>query len=210
MRVAIVEDHADELQGFLEELRRADDVEVVATAQTAEEARQKFPAAQPDIIVVDLVLPDGTGAGIITELRVLMPSVHYVVLSAYEDYDRIYSAILAGAVGYLGKTYVGDGLVAALRDVHAGGSPISSPIARKVLQAFQVSVRPQLPISTLTIREQEILHVLASGRSYKDIANALCISTETVRTHVRNIYQKLQVDSWRKINQSDLYNNTSS
>lgn len=210
MRVAIVEDHADELQGFLEELQRADDVEVVATAQTAEEARQKFPAAQPDIIVVDLVLPDGTGAGLITELRVLMPSVHYVVLSAYEDYDRIYSAILAGAVGYLGKTYVGDGLVAALRDVQAGGSPISSPIARKVLQAFQVSVRPQLPISALTIREQEILHVLASGRSYKDIANALCISTETVRTHVRNIYQKLQVDSWRKINQSDLYNNTSS
>lgn len=210
MRVAIVEDHADELQGFLEELQRADDVEVVATARTADEARQKFSAAQPDIIVVDLVLPDGTGAGLITELRVLMPSVHYVVLSAYEDYDRIYSAILAGAVGYLGKTYVGDGLVAALRDVHAGGSPISSPIARKVLQAFRVSVRPQLPISTLTIREQEILHVLASGRSYKDIANALCISTETVRTHVRNIYQKLQVDSWRKINQSDLYNSTSS
>ncbi|MCO6466866.1 MAG: response regulator transcription factor [Bradyrhizobiaceae bacterium] len=210
MRVAIVEDHADELQGFLEELQRADDVDVVATARTADEARQKFSAAQPDIIVVDLVLPDGTGAGLITELRVLMPSVHYVVLSAYEDYDRIYSAILAGAVGYLGKTYVGDGLVAALRDVHAGGSPISSPIARKVLQAFQASVRPQLPISTLTIREQEILHILASGRSYKDIANALCISTETVRTHVRNIYQKLQVDSWRKINQSDLYNNTSS
>lgn len=205
INVAIVEDHENELQGIKHDLERAADIAVVVTAATVAEAINELPKHAVDVAIVDLELPDGKGHSVITQLRNRMPQTSFIVLSGYEEYDRIYAAILAGAVGYLGKVYVGDTLVQCVRDVHAGGSPISSPIARKVLQAFQAAVKPQLPIGKLTTREQEILHILASGRSYQDIADTMFISVETVRTHVRNLYKKLQVHSWRELGTDRLY-----
>jgi DNA-binding NarL/FixJ family response regulator len=205
IRIAIVEDHHDELQGFLHDLSSAEDIEVVATATCAAQAKSLFPAAKPDIVIVDLVLPDSKGSTLIIELRAILPNTSFLVVSAYEDYDRIYSAILSGAVGYLGKVFVQGDLARAIRDVYAGGSPMSSPIARKVLQAFHIMSRPTSLLSKLSSREQEILHILATGRSYKDISESLYISIETVRTHVRNIYRKLQVHSWKDIKPEDLY-----
>jgi DNA-binding NarL/FixJ family response regulator len=205
INVGIIEDHSDELKGFLRDLSREKDIHVVATAKSAAEARTAIVSAQPHVVIVDLVLPDCAGAALIVELRAALPDSEFLVLSAYEDYDRIYSAILAGAVGYLGKVYLKGGLAAAVRDVHAGGSPMSSPIARKVIQAFHVTSKATMNIGRLSDREQQILHILATGRSYREIAEALFISVETVRTHVRNIYRKLQIHTWTQINQSHLY-----
>lgn len=207
IRVGIVEDHANELQGIMHDLGRASDITVCVTASNVQEAVKVLPEHELDVIIVDLELPDGTGQSVISQLRHRIPLASFMVLSAYEEYERIYAAILAGAVGYLGKVYVADTLIQSVRDVYAGGSPISSPIARKVLQAFQVAVKSQLQIGKLTTREQDILHVLATGRSYQDIADTMFISVETVRTHIRNIYKKLQVRSWREIGKQDLYGN---
>lgn len=207
IRVGIVEDHDNELQGIVRDLARASDITVCVTAGSAQEAVKVLPEYELDVIIVDLELPDGTGQSVISQLRHRIPTASFIVLSAYEEYERIYAAILAGAVGYLGKVYVADTLIQSVRDVYAGGSPISSPIARKVLQAFQVAVKPQLQIGKLTTREQDILHVLATGRSYQDIADTMFISVETVRTHIRNIYKKLQVRSWREIGMQDLFGN---
>ena len=207
IRVGIVEDHDNELQGIVRDLARASDITVCVTAGSAQEAVKVLPEYELDVIIVDLELPDGTGQSVISQLRHRIPTASFIVLSAYEEYERIYAAILAGAVGYLGKVYVADTLIQSVRDVYAGGSPISSPIARKVLQAFQVAVKPQLQIGKLTTREQDILHVLATGRSYQDIADTMFISVETVRTHIRNIYKKLQVRSWREIGVQDLFGN---
>lgn len=205
IRVGIIEDHLDELDGFVRDLSTQEDITVVATATTGEMARSVIPAANPDVVIVDLVLPDSTGAATIVELRKSLPNTAFIVLSAYEDYDRIYSALLAGAVGYLGKVYLEGGLAKAVREVHAGGSPMSSPIARKLIQAFHLVKVPSMRVGKLTGREQEVLHILATGRSYQEIAKALYISVETVRTHIRNIYRKLQVHSWTELNASDLF-----
>ena len=207
IRVGIVEDHDNELQGIVRDLARASDITVCVTAGNVQEAVKVLPEYELDVIIVDLELPDGTGQSVISQLRHRIPTASFIVLSAYEEYERIYAAILAGAVGYLGKVYVADTLIQSVRDVYAGGSPISSPIARKVLQAFQVAVKPQLQIGKLTTREQDILHVLATGRSYQDIADTMFISVETVRTHIRNIYKKLQVRSWREIGMQELFGN---
>lgn len=205
IKVAIVEDNADDLQGYLLDLESESDIGIVSTAATAAEARERFSDVKPDIVIVDLVLPDSTGSALIVELRTILQNTSFLVLSAYEDYERIYSAILAGAVGYLGKVYVNGGLAQAIREVHNGGSPMSSPIARKVIQAFHVVVKPALGIGRLTEREQEVLHILSTGMSYKHIADVLCISVDTVRTHIRNIYRKLQIHSWTEAADSNLF-----
>lgn len=209
IKVAIIEDHQAELEGFLHDLHAHDDIDVVATATTAEAARTVIPLSSPDVVLVDLVLPDTTGAALIVELRKSLPSASFLVVSAYEDYDRIYSAILAGAVGYLGKVYLEGGLAKSIREVYAGGSPMSSPIARKLIQAFHLVKVPSMKVGKLTTREQEVLHILATGRSYQEISTALFISVETVRTHIRNIYRKLQVHSWTELSREDLYNDVS-
>lgn len=208
IRIAIVEDHQEELEGFIRDLSHEDDIEIVATASSATEALRLFPSAEPEIVIVDLVLPDSTGTALITELRMRLKEASFLVVSAYEDYERIYSAILAGAVGYLGKVYVDGDLAHAIREAHAGGSPMSSPIARKVLQAFHTVVKTDMPVGKLSSRELEILHILSTGRTYKDIAKSLFISVETVRTHIRNIYRKLHVHSWTEINMAQLYRTT--
>ena len=169
------------------------------------EAQLGLLSTTPDVVIIDLVLPDGSGTSLIAALRSELPTTDFLVLSAYEDYDRIYGAILAGAVGYLGKAYMTGALATSIREVHAGGSPMSSQIARKVIQAFHNIVKPQMPIGKLSDREQQILHILVTGRSYKEIASMLFISVETVRTHVRNIYRKLQIHSAEELKKGDVF-----
>ncbi len=205
IRVVVIEDHPAMRESIRLELEREPDIEVVGTAGTAAEGRHLLLSVQTDIAIVDLVLPDSPGSALIAALRSEIPSTDFLVLSAYEDYDRIYSAILAGAVGYLGKAYMNGALAESIRDVRAGGSPMSSQIARKVIQAFHNIVKPQMPLGKLSDREQQILHILVTGRSYKEIASMLFISVETVRTHVRNIYRKLQVHSTDELKKRDIY-----
>lgn len=205
IRVYVVDDHPAMREAICAELAREDDIHVVGSAATAAEARLGLLSTPTDVAIIDLVLPDSTGSALIAAVRPELPTTDFLVLSAYEDYDRIYSALLAGAVGYLGKAYATGALAESIREVRAGGSPMSSQIARKVIQAFHNIVKPQMPIGLLSDREQQILHILVTGRSYKEIAATLFISVETVRTHVRNIYRKLQVHSAEELKNRDVF-----
>ena len=205
IRVFVVDDHTLMRESICSELALEEDITVVGSASSVAEARLGLLSTTPDVVIIDLVLPDGSGSALIAALRSELPTTDFLVLSAYEDYDRIYGAILAGAVGYLGKAYMTGALATSIREVHAGGSPMSSQIARKVIQAFHNIVKPQMPVGKLSDREQQILHILVTGRSYKEIATTLFISVETVRTHVRNIYRKLQIHSAEELKKSDIF-----
>ncbi len=205
IRVFVVDDHTLMRESICSELALEEDITVVGSASSVAEARLGLLSTTPDVVIIDLVLPDGSGSSLIAALRSELPTTDFLVLSAYEDYDRIYGAILAGAVGYLGKAYMTGALATSIREVHAGGSPMSSQIARKVIQAFHNIVKPQMPVGKLSDREQQILHILVTGRSYKEIATTLFISVETVRTHVRNIYRKLQIHSAEELKKSDIF-----
>ena len=205
IRVFVVDDHTLMRESICSELALEEDITVVGSASSVAEARLGLLSSTPDVVIIDLVLPDGSGSSLIAALRSELPTTDFLVLSAYEDYDRIYGAILAGAVGYLGKAYMTGALATSIREVHAGGSPMSSQIARKVIQAFHNIVKPQMPVGKLSDREQQILHILVTGRSYKEIATTLFISVETVRTHVRNIYRKLQIHSAEELKKSDIF-----
>ena len=205
IRVFVVDDHTLMRESICSELALEEDITVVGSASSVAEARLGLLSTTPDVVIIDLVLPDGSGTSLIAALGSELPTTDFLVLSAYEDYDRIYGAILAGAVGYLGKAYMTGALATSIREVHAGGSPMSSQIARKVIQAFHNIVKPQMPVGKLSDREQQILHILVTGRSYKEIATTLFISVETVRTHVRNIYRKLQIHSAEELKKSDIF-----
>ena len=205
IRVFVVDDHTLMRESICSELALEEDITVVGSASSVAEAQLGLLSTTPDVVIIDLVLPDGSGTSLIAALRSELPTTDFLVLSAYEDYDRIYGAILAGAVGYLGKAYMTGALATSIREVHAGGSPMSSQIARKVIQAFHNIVKPQMPIGKLSDREQQILHILVTGRSYKEIASMLFISVETVRTHVRNIYRKLQIHSAEELKKGDVF-----
>ena len=205
IRVFVVDDHTLMRESICSELALEEDITVVGSASSVAEARLGLLSTTPDVVIIDLVLPDGSGSSLIAALRSELPTTDFLVLSAYEDYDRIYGAILAGAVGYLGKAYMTGALASSIREVRAGGSPMSSQIARKVIQAFHNIVKPQMPVGKLSDREQQILHILVTGRSYKEIATTLFISVETVRTHVRNIYRKLQIHSAEELKKSDIF-----
>ncbi len=205
IRAFVVDDHTLMRESICSELALEEDITVVGSASSVAEARLGLLSTTPDVVIIDLVLPDGSGSSLIAALRSELPTTDFLVLSAYEDYDRIYGAILAGAVGYLGKAYMTGALATSIREVHAGGSPMSSQIARKVIQAFHNIVKPQMPVGKLSDREQQILHILVTGRSYKEIATTLFISVETVRTHVRNIYRKLQIHSAEELKKSDIF-----
>lgn len=199
IRVVVVEDSGWQLASTVEELEVADDITIVGSARTAASSTSLLLSTRPDVALIDLVLPDGLGTSIIAELAPALPETAFVVLSAYEDYERIYAAILAGAVGYLSKLYAAGALCVAVRQTAAGESPMSGTIARKVLRAFHTVVKPNLEIGVLTAREQQVLHVLTSGRSYQEIADSMNVSIDTVRSHIRNIYKKLHVTSRSEI-----------
>lgn len=165
---------------------------------SAEDALERLPALAPQVVLMDINLPGQSGIQCVGQLKPLLPATQFVMLTVYEDVEHIFEALSAGASGYLLKKTPRAELFSALRDVHAGGSPMSSKIARKVVQAFQ---RPtgtgvlQPDASNLAPREVELLGLLAQGHSYKEIADTMGIAVGTVNTYVRRIYEKLHVHS---------------
>lgn len=154
-----------------------------------------LPEDKPDVVLVDINLPGHTGVQCICRLRPLMPETQFLVLTVYEDADHIYDALAAGATGYLLKSTRREELLAAIKQVHEGGSPMTGYIARKVVQSFQPA-QPEKPgPDVLSPREWEVLRLLARGYAYKEIADSLGISMPTVNTHIHRIYEKLQVRS---------------
>ena len=163
---------------------------------SAEAARTFFTDGLGDeveLVLTDIQLPGASGIDFIAWLKPLRPELQFMVLSVYDDADRVFKALKAGASGYVLKNTPAAKLIEALQELHRGGSPMSSQIARKVVGAFQADYTYVDPKASLSSREQEVLETLAKGYSYKEIAAQLFISIETVRTHIRNIYEKLHV-----------------
>jgi len=194
IRVAVVEDDGDICQGLATLIDSSPGFVCVAKCPSAEEALVGLPERQPDVVLMDIGLPGMSGIACIPKLKEQLPSIQVMMLTVFDDADRIFESLKAGATGYLLKKTAPENLVQSIRDLHAGGSPMSNQIARRVVQEFQKT--PTEPPGTspqLTMREQEVLRQLAQGYLYKEIAAALAISLETVRCHVRNIYGKLHV-----------------
>jgi DNA-binding NarL/FixJ family response regulator len=193
--VAIVEDIAEIRNGLAALINGSEGFQCTGIYPDAEEALAKIPDELPDIVLMDINLPGISGIECIQKLKALVPSLQIMMLTVFEDEERIFKSILAGASGYLLKKTPPVKLLEAIQDLHNGGSPMSTGIARKVVHAFQTMGASSKETENLSKREQEILSYLAKGYRYKEIADALSISIETVRTHLRNIYEKLHVRS---------------
>ena len=192
-KVAIVEDDRGLSDQIVQILGSASDVQFVGSHPTGEDALQRLPKSQPDVVLMDIKLPGMSGIDCVAQLKRTLPSMQIIMLTVYEDSERIFRALKAGADGYLVKSSPPETLLKAIDDVHKGGSPVSSHIARKVVQHFHLIGPSKKESENLSKREVEVLELLASGYLYKEISDKLGIGIETVRTHVKNICQKMQV-----------------
>lgn len=161
----------------------------------AESALPAIRQHRPNIVLTDINLPGLSGIDLVRKLKPELTVTQFVMLTIYEDSNHIFEALSAGATGYLSKRTPREALIAALREVYAGGSPMSSSIARKVVQSFQRKTAKAEPIEELSKRENEVLELLAQGHTYKHIADAMNVGMATVSTYTRRIYEKLQVNS---------------
>jgi DNA-binding NarL/FixJ family response regulator len=193
--VSIVEDDAQARSILAGWLKRAEGFRCVGEHGSTEEALVALPKERPDVVLTDINLPGLDGVECVRQGKALLPGTNFLMLTVYEDSDHIFRALEAGACGYLLKQTPRGELLAALRDVHQGGSPMTSNIARKVVQSFRRVAAPSAPGEELSARENEVLGLLARGFLYKEIADALSISVPTVNTYIRRIYEKLHVRS---------------
>lgn len=193
--VAIVEDNRGARESLRELLGRAPGLRCVGVHSNAEHALEHLPAERPDVVLMDINLPGLSGIECVARLKAELPKIQVLMLTAYEESDRIFESLRAGASGYLLKNAPPAELLAAIEQVRAGGSPMSMNIARKVVSFFQQIRQPDSELETLTKRELEILTLLAKGYLYKEIADHLAISLSTVRAHLHTVYEKLHVQS---------------
>lgn len=195
--VALVEDETA-LRGSLETiLARTPGVRCVGSFATAEDALDGIPECGPQVVFMDVQLPGMDGVGCVRRLSEHLPKTQFVMLTVHDNPDAIFNSLAAGASGYLLKPVRAAELIAAVKDVIAGGAPMTSNIARKVVQTFKAPVPPSenLAVVALTPKETQVLDYLAKGYLYKEIAEVLGISYGTVHTHIEHIYQKLHVRS---------------
>jgi len=194
-RVAVVEDDSG-LRNQLERiLNSAPGVCCVGAFSSAEEALEGMVAARPDVILMDINLPGMSGIECVARLRKELSVAHVLMLTIYEDSERIFQALQAGADGYLVKASPTKVLLQAIEDVYMGGSPMSSHIARKVVRQFRQPESPPDETKSLSPRERETLELLAAGYVYKEIADKMGIGSETVRTYIKGVCKKLHVRS---------------
>ena len=191
--VALVEDDARLRKQLVQILEDIDDIECVIVCASAEEALEKIPSKNPDVVLMDIKLPRMSGIQCVAEVKRILPEVQVIMVTVYEDSERIFKALKAGASGYLVKSGPPEQLIAAIRDVFAGGAPMSGHIARKVVQHFHLMGPASSEADNLSPREKQVLDLLAMGFIYKEIGGKLDIGTETVRTYVKNICQKMHV-----------------
>jgi DNA-binding NarL/FixJ family response regulator len=191
--IAIVEDDSLLRESFRETLDAEDAWRVTGCYSRAESALPEIPKDPPDACVVDIQLPGLSGIQLLRKLKPLCPSTQFLMVTVFEDADRVFEALAAGASGYVLKRDIDARLIEALNDVVAGGSPMSSGIARKVVRHFQLPVAQPNEACHLTQREKETLDLLAKGYLYKEIAHELGVRLETVSFHLGNIYRKLHV-----------------
>lgn len=191
--VSIVEDN-DKLRGTLARvINRADGFRCISDYANAEDALKDLPQVKPDVVLMDINLPGMNGVDCVRQLKQLLPQTQVMMLTVYEDTENIFNALTAGANGYMLKRTSSKDLLEAIQEVHRGGSPMTMHIARKVVSSFQKTAATAQPTENLSEREQQVLDLLSQGLMYKEIADKLAISYETVHTYIRRIYEKLQV-----------------
>jgi len=193
--VSIVEDDAQARKILAGWIGRASGFRLAGDWGDAESALKLLPEKKPDVVLMDINLPGISGVEAVRRLKPALPDTQFVMLTVYEDADHIYNALSAGASGYLLKQTPREELLSALGDVHRGGSPMTSNIARKVVQCFRQTSARTPQGDELSPREQEVLELLARGYLYKEIAERLNISVPTVNTYIRRMYEKLHVRS---------------
>ncbi len=196
IKIAILEDLKEVANELKEMVNAESDMSCHQVYYTAEDAMHFLPQNPPDVLIVDIGLPRASGIDAIIKLSDFCPGLQYCMFTVYEDDDKIFTSLQAGAKGYILKGSSPDKIVSAVRELHAGGSPMSPSIARRVLDVFQkMKVAPEPVHLPLTDREREILNLLAKGLLYKEIGELLNITTGTVKQHIHKIYEKLQVSN---------------
>jgi DNA-binding NarL/FixJ family response regulator len=193
--VALVEDNERVREGLRVLIDGSDGFRCRAAYGSAEEALSRLAGEKPDVVLMDINLPKMSGIECVEQLKVKFPEMQVMMLTVYQDDEKIFRSLVAGATGYVLKKTPPAELLEAIRSLHEGGSPMSDQIARRVVEAFQRMGKSSKPAENLSERENEILTFLARGYQDREIADQLFLSVKTVHTHLRNIYQKLHVRS---------------
>jgi DNA-binding NarL/FixJ family response regulator len=195
IKVSIIEDDDWIRENLASQIKRAEGFAFASSYPDGEAALGRIVKDAPDVVLMDINLPKMNGIECVRKVKALMPSVHILMLTVYEDSDKIFDSLLAGASGYLLKRTPQSEIIEAIADVHRGNSPMSGHIARKVVQYFNIRGTADKELEKLSKREREVLDHLSQGIPYKEIADVLQLSIDTVRMHIKGIYAKLHVHS---------------
>jgi len=195
IKVAIVDDDDGIRTSLATLIRRAPALRLVGDYADAEAALKEIPHRTPDVVLMDINLPGINGVECVRQLKGSLPAIQFLMLTVYEDSDSLFNSLKAGASGYLLKRTASARLLDAIRDVHGGGAPMTPQLARRVVQYFSKPGDGEASVARLTPGEKEFLDQLAKGYAYKEIADRMTISIDTVRSYVRTVYEKLHVHS---------------
>lgn len=193
--ISIVEDLVEVREGLKEFISLNSAFNVTGSFRTAEEAVREIPRLKPNIVIMDINLPGMNGIECIRQVKEKTPGTQFMMFTVYENDEKVFEALKAGASGYLLKNTGLVQMISSLKELHEGGSPMSSNIARKLVSVFHQQEKARSQIETLSPRENEVLVLLSDGLLYKEIADQLSISTATVRQHIHKIYDKLHVEN---------------
>jgi DNA-binding NarL/FixJ family response regulator len=195
IKVAIVDDDEGIRSSLSALIKRAPGLKLVGEYANGETAVREIPKLLPDVVIMDINLPGMKGYDCVRQLKTAHPAIQFLMLTVYEDSDSLFNSLRAGASGYLLKRTASARLLEAIHDVCAGGSPMTPQLARRVVQFFSKPAGESAPLARLTPAEREFLDQLANGYAYKEIADRMNISIDTVRSYVRTVYEKLHVHS---------------
>jgi DNA-binding NarL/FixJ family response regulator len=195
IKVAVIEDDEWIRENLASRIRQSAGYAFAGSYRTAEEALVELPGKAPDVVLMDINLPKMDGIECVRQLKLLVPTAQVLMLTVYEDSDKIFNSLLAGASGYLLKRTPQAEILESIADVYKGNSPMTGHIARKVVQYFNQRGSAGGEVEKLSKREREVLEQLARGVPYKEIAGVLSVSIDTVRVHIKGIYGKLHVHS---------------
>jgi len=195
IRVAIVEDDKHYSQALKSIIDFQEDMECAAQFFNGKSALQKLEDLEPDVVLMDIQLQDSSGIDIVSKLTEAMPGTSFIMCTSFENDEKIFSALRAGASGYLVKGDPLDKIIQSILEAHKGGAPMSFTIAKRVLQHFQESKVQVQSLALLTVTEKEVLELLAQGLLYKEIADKKNVTIDTIKKHIGNIYRKLQVSN---------------
>lgn len=195
IKVSLVEDDSGVRTSLAKLIGSTPGFSCLSMHHTAEIAIQELPKLHPQVVLMDINLPGMSGVECVRRLKPVLPDTQFIMLTVYQNTEHVFNALAAGATGYLLKTTPPAELLAAIKDVHGGGSPMNSHIARKIVQSFQKAAPSTSTTENLSPRESEVLDLLAKGFLYKEIADQLGLTYATVHTHIRHVYEKLHVRS---------------